>query len=215
MIIFMSDILCVTNRSLCQEDFLERIEKIAACHPAGIILREKDLSEEEYKELAEKVIEICARFGTNCILHSFVNVARELRCSALHLPLPVLRALAQEKRIDLLTSDISYNFEKGQTEFKILGASCHSVEEAIEAESLGCTYITAGHIFDTDCKKGLPGRGLTFLKEVCENVSIPVYAIGGINPENIAEIRLAHAAGACIMSSAMKCANVQEYLSAF
>lgn len=215
MIIFMSDILCVTNRSLCQEDFLERIEKIAACHPAGIILREKDLSEEEYKKLAEKVIEICARFDTNCILHSFVNVARELRCSALHLPLPVLRALAQEKRIDLITSDISYNFGKGQTEFKILGASCHSVEEAIEAESLGCTYITAGHIFDTDCKKGLPGRGLTFLKEVCENVSIPVYAIGGITPENITEIRQANGAGACIMSSAMKCANVQEYLSAF
>ena len=215
MITFMSDILCVTNRSLCQEDFLIRVEKIASCHPAGIILREKDLEEAEYKKLAKKVMEICARYDTTCILHSFVNVARELRCSALHLPLPVLRAFAKEKSIGLKTSDKSYNFGKEQKVFKILGASCHSVEEAIEAESLGCTYITAGHIFDTDCKKGLPGRGLAFLKEVCENVSIPVYAIGGITPENITEIRQANAAGACVMSSAMKCANVQEYLSAF
>ena len=50
MIISMSDILCVTNRALCKEDFLQRVEKIAANHPKGIILREKDLSEEEYKE---------------------------------------------------------------------------------------------------------------------------------------------------------------------
>ena len=55
----MSDILCVTNRSLCHEDFLQRIRKIAACQPKGIILREKDLSEAAYKALAENVMQIC------------------------------------------------------------------------------------------------------------------------------------------------------------
>lgn len=199
MIIFMSDILCVTNRLLCQEEFLERVEQIASAHPAGILLREKDLSETEYKELAKKVMEICSKYRTPCILHSFVNVALELKCSALHLPLPVLRTLVPKER------------EK----FTILGASCHSVEDAKEAESFGCTYITAGHVFHTDCKKGLPGRGLDFLKEVCESVSIPVYGIGGISPDNIKEIRKAKAAGACVMSSIMVCADVQDFLSAF
>ena len=50
----------------------------------------------------------------------------------------------------------------------------------MEAERLGATYVTAGHIFTTDCKKGLPPRGLDFLKNVCDAVTIPVYGIGGI-----------------------------------
>lgn len=49
-----------------------------------------------------------------------------------------------------------------------------------EAEQLGASYLTAGHIYATDCKRGLPPRGLGFLKEVCREVSIPVYGIGGI-----------------------------------
>ena len=195
----MSDILCVTNRHLCQENFLERIAKIASTQPVGIILREKDLSEKEYRELAEKVLKICRKYETLCILHSFANVAKELNCTALHLPFPVLRSLVAEEK----------------NSFSILGASCHSVEEALEAEKLGCTYITAGHVFETDCKKGLPGRGLDFLKNVCENVSIPVYGIGGIAPDNMEEIRKAKAAGACVMSSIMNCEDVQKYLAAF
>ncbi len=45
---------------------------------------------------------------------------------------------------------------------------------------MGASYLTAGHIYATDCKRGLPPRGLGFLKEVCREVSIPVYGIGGI-----------------------------------
>ena len=67
----MSDILCVTNRKLCREDFLTRIERIAACHPAGIILREKDMKPEDYKELAAAVMVICEQYGVRCVLHSF------------------------------------------------------------------------------------------------------------------------------------------------
>lgn len=195
----MSDILCVTNRLLCREDFVARIEKIASARPAGIILREKDLSETEYKELAKAAMNICRRYGTLCILHSFSSVAAELNSTSLHLPLHLLRGLsAEEKR-----------------RFSVLGASCHSAREAIEAEKLGCTYITAGHVFDTDCKKGLPGRGLDFLEGVCESVSIPVYAIGGISAENIGEVRKSGAAGACVMSGTMISDDVQRYLSAF
>ena len=139
----MFDIFCVTNRKLCQEDFLTRIERIAACHPAGLILREKDMTQEEYKELAAAVMGICGQYGVKCILHSFPDVALCLQADGIHLPLHLLRSMPQAKA----------------SRFKVLGASCHSVEEALEAQSLGCTYITAGHVFETDCKKGLAGRG--------------------------------------------------------
>ena len=189
MITSMSDILCVTNRKLCREEFFTRIEKIAVAKPAGIILREKDLGEKEYMQLATKAVEICRKYNTPCILHSFVDVAKRLDCKALHLPLNILSSLSDEDK----------------AKFLVLGASCHSPEEAIEAQKQGCTYITAGHIFDTDCKKGLSGRGLEFLQKVCKSVKIPVYAIGGISKGNIAEVRKCGADGACIMSSAMIC----------
>ena len=192
-------LICVTNRALCREDFLTRIEKLAKAHPAAILLREKDLTEADYIKLAHDVLCICRKYNTLCILHNYANASYTLHHPALHLPLPALRTLSETDR----------------TKFQILGASCHSVEDAVEAESLGCTYITAGHIFDTDCKKGLPGRGLEFLQKVCAAVSIPVYAIGGICPENITSVRSAGAAGGCIMSSAMQCEDVGAYLSSF
>ncbi len=192
----MSKILCITNRKLCRDDFVQRLGRIAAAHPAGIVLREKDLSAAEYQALAQKALEICKAQNVPCILHSFIDVAIALHAQAIHLPLPLLRTMTPQ--------------EKAQ--FSILGASCHCVEDALEAQKLGCTYITAGHIFDTDCKKGLPGRGLDFLSRVCKAVTIPVYAIGGIGPENIDSVLKAGAAGGCIMSSIMKAPNERAYL---
>ena len=194
----MSDILCVTNRKLCREDFLTRIERIAACHPEEIILREKDMNPEEYKKLAVAVMGICEQHGVKCILHSFTDVAVSLHAQALHLPLHLLKELTQEQK----------------SCFTDLGASCHSVEDALEAQALGCTYITAGHVFETDCKKGLPGRGLDFLRSVCAAVDIPVYGIGGIDAGNIALVRNAGAIGACLMSSLMVTEDVAGLLKA-
>lgn len=189
-------ILCITNRKLCTEEFLRRIEKIANEKPMGIVLREKDMSPKEYKELAKQVIAICEKNEVLCILHNFVSIAKELKCRALHVPLPVLKTLSTEK--------------KGH--FQTLGTSVHSVEEAMKAERLGCTYIIAGHIFETDCKAGIPGRGIGFLQSVCESVNIPVYAIGGIDTQNICQVRKAGAVGACVMSSIMTCDNLPQYL---
>ena len=127
-----------------------------------------------------------------CILHSFADVAISLRAQALHVPLHLLKEMTQAQK----------------THFEVLGASCHSVEDALEAQALGCTYITAGHVFETDCKKGLPGRGLDFLRNVCAAVDIPVYGIGGIDADNIALVRDAGANGACLMSRLMVSENV-------
>ncbi len=196
MIICMSDIICVTNRLLCREDFELRIEKIAKEEPKAVILREKDLPEQEYAVLAKRATEICAANKTQLIMHSFPNVAFELECKAIHLPLPILRSLTDTQKAF----------------FEILGTSCHSTDDAKEAEKLGCTYIIAGHIYDTDCKKGLPGRGVSFLKDVCASVSIPVYAIGGISKSNAHDVRAAGASGFCVMSSIMECENPHDLL---
>ena len=192
----MSDLICITNRKLCSNNFSDQIEMIASAHPKAIVLREKDLSEKEYEQLARQVMQICQKNGTQCILHSFSNVAIALGAEAVHMPLPLLQKMTPQEK----------------SHFQIIGASCHSLEEAKEAQDLGCTYITAGHIFLTDCKKGLPGRGLPFLEEICKAVRIPVYAIGGISSQNIESVRKTGAAGACIMSGFMRCKTVEEIM---
>lgn len=185
----------MTNRKLCRGSFLERVEEIAKCRPSMLVLREKDLSEEAYRELAVSVIEVCRRHGCPCVLHNAAGVARALGHRAIHLPLPILETLTRDER----------------ERFDILGSSCHSLEDARRAEALGCTYIFAGHIFETDCKKGLQGRGLAFLREICETVKIPVFGIGGIHPDNIARVLEAGAAGAAVMSGFMEADSVAGY----
>lgn len=195
----MSDLICVTNRKICKGDFLTRIEEIARSGVKSIILREKDLDEDAYTALARLVMAICKKYETPCILHNYVGAASLLGADHIHLPLHMLQKLT----------------DKEKSQFSAIGASCHSIEEAREAEERGCTYITVGHIFDTDCKKGLPGRGLAFLREICESISIPVYAIGGIDASNYNAVRSAGAAGACIMSGFMQCGNVQKYMERY
>lgn len=190
----MYNILAITNRNICKGNFLSQIEKICILNNELknknvniiLVLREKDLSENEYKDLAIKVLKICNNFNTNCILHTFYDVAKDLRCDSIHIPLNTLKE----------NPNLTH-------EFKTVGISTHSVSDAILSQSLGASYIIAGHIFNTNCKKGIAGRGLDFLKEVVDNVIIPVYAIGGINKDNIDKILNTKAYGACIMSGFM------------
>jgi thiamine-phosphate pyrophosphorylase len=195
----MSDIVCVTSRSLCGGDFSEQLRKIAKAAPKYVILREKDLSEEKYRELAQKAISIFTGTKTRLILHYYYRTAIEMGWKSVHLPLHILRELTADEK----------------SRFEHIGASCHSVEDAQEAESLGADYITAGHVFATDCKKGLPPRGIEFLRSVCGSVSIPVYAIGGISPDNIDLVRQCGAAGACVMSGFMKCSDPVYFIKEF
>lgn len=192
----MSEIICVTDPGLCREGIEKRLELIAAARPAAVILRAKTLSAAGYRALAEKARDICEKHGVKLILHGFVDEALALGHDAVHLPLPELRKLdsSTKKRFD------------------IIGASCHSVEDALEAQSLGCRYIVAGHIFDTDCKKGIPARGLDFLSSVCRAADIPVYAIGGITPANLPSVLERGAAGACVMSALMTRDDPGKYL---
>ena len=106
----MCRMYCVTNRALAGEGFLEQIERTAKSGVDGIILREKDLSEAEYEELALKVQKICRAAGVPLILHTYVNVARRLGIRSIHLPLGKALALGEteKKDFDVLGSARSF-----------------------------------------------------------------------------------------------------------
>ena len=190
MITFMYRI-AVTNRHLCRGDFLKQIEKITQENVYdAILLREKDLSPQEYYKLAKEVLELCGKKGKKCILHNFPEVALELQHPYLHLPLRVWEEYEEKE------------FLRGK--MKEMGTSVHSLEQAEEAMKLGADYVTAGHIFKTDCKKGLEPRGLGFLEKIVQAVSVPVYGIGGIHSGNEESVLEHGARGVCIMSGCMK-----------
>lgn len=171
----MLDII-VTNRHLCKGDFLDIIEKALIHKPFALLLREKDLPRDAYLALAEEVNRLCAAHGVPMIPHS-IEVPG---ASRLHLPFH----LANER--------LAGNYA--------LSVSVHSVEEARRAEALGADFVIAGHIFETRSKPGIRPRGLDFLREICESVPIPVFAIGGITGQNAQQCMDAGAAGICRMS---------------
>lgn len=178
-----------TPESAWYDAYLAQIEKIASLNVSAIVLREKDLSEESYCLLAKKCIEICKRHNTRLILHNFLNTALSLDHPYIHLPLYKLEECQNSHIL---------------TRFQTIGTSVHSVEDALLAEKLGADYLFAGNIYETDCKAGLPGRGLNFLRDVCKKTSLPVYAIGGMNTDRLESAIQSGAAGACMMSGFMK-----------
>ena len=190
----MFRIICVTNRKLCAADFISRLSEISRGGADYVILREKDLNEAEYAELAKRALDAC---GERLVLHGTGALPLLRRLPRVHLPLAVLENNPNLRR-----------------EAELLGVSVHSPEEAKRAEALGADYVTAGHVFDTACKSGLPGRGLGFLKDTARSVRIPVYAIGGITAGNIAAVRNAGATGACVMSGLMSCQDARAELEA-
>lgn len=181
-------LILVTNRKLCRDDFPARLGRLAETGPEAIILREKDMGQQEYEKLARQVLSICEENKVKLIINKNIDIAAKLDIPFIHLSMEDLRL--NKNRL-------------GQ--FKCTGASVHSADEAVEARELGAGYLIAGHIFPTDCKKGLPPRGMDCLREVCSRVDIPVFAIGGITRERVQAVLETGAKGVCVMSEAMTC----------
>ena len=195
----------ITNRKLCENENLEKqIKKIFSAYEKKIILknfeivaltlREKDLDKNEYLNLVKKIYPICKKYGIDLILHQNydLNLDEKYNIEGIHLSYEIFKSLNKNIR------------EKLIKKYKRIGVSIHSLEEAKDVENLGATYVVAGHIFETDCKKGLEPRGLNFIKELSSILTIPICAIGGINEENSNLVLNSGAFGVCMMSSLMK-----------
>lgn len=196
--------IAVSNRKLSGARWYQKIDALADVSVSALILREKDLTLKEYFRLADTVRNRQG-FSVPLILHTGVR----------HPDKPgVLREMAEYAAeyglagIHLTGRDFGIYCERpGLLEPRkkiLIGVSVHSAEEAEAAETYGAGYVIAGHIFETGCKPGIPPRGPEFLKQVCKQVSIPVYAIGGITKENAALTVRSGAAGICMMSEFFK-----------
>ncbi len=191
-------LICVTHRKLCREPFLTRLERIASQHPYCIVLREKDLSETEYEALARDCLAICKRYDVPLHVNTHIHIARRIGCGGIHLPFQLLMQHKEEL-----------------ADFPRIGVSLHAPEEAAQLAGTPATYVQAGHIFPTDCKAGVPPRGVSFLRQVCQATSLPVFGSGGITAERYPSVLQAGAAGACIMSGLMTCDHVEETMHPF
>ena len=195
----------ITNRKLCENENLEKqIEKIFSAYKrkiiledfevVALILREKDLYKNEYLKLVEKIYPICQKYRIDLILHQNydLNLDEKYNIGGIHLSYEIFKSLNKNIREELIKK------------YKKIGVSIHSIDEAKEVEMLGATYIVAGHIFETDCKKDLEPRGLKFIQELSSTLTIPIFVIGGINQENSNLVINSGAFGVCMMSSLMK-----------
>ena len=108
-------------------------------------------TDDEYEKLALTVIDICKEAKVPFILHQRIDVARRINC----------------KNIQLSVSQLA-DLKSYIDEFTLISVSCHSLEDVQYAISMGANQIVLGTIFETDCKKGLKGKGLEFVKEICD-----------------------------------------------
>ena len=195
----------ISNRKLCENENLEKqIEKIFSAYERKIILknfeivaltlREKDFNKNEYLKLIEEIYPICQKYKINLILHQNydLNLDDKYKIDGIHLSYNIFKSLNENIKAELIKK------------YKRIGVSVHSLNEAKEVESLGASYVVAGHIFETDCKKGLKPRGLKFVEDLSSALTIPIFAIGGIDEKNSQSVIDSGAFSVCMMSNLMK-----------
>jgi thiamine-phosphate pyrophosphorylase len=190
-----SPILCyVTGRKslgLESNSFAQLLAMIRRAIDAGvdwIQVREKDLSGRELLHLVQEAVAAACGTRTKILVNDRLDVAIAARAAGVHLGTESLPVRAVAAWRDSHTTESTSNF--------LIGASCHSLEQAQSAEQDGADYIIFGPVFETPSKASFgPPQGIERLHKVCGHIKIPVLAIGGVNPANASECILAGAAG--------------------
>jgi thiamine-phosphate pyrophosphorylase len=191
------DLYLVTDRTQTQSrDLLVVLEQALQGGVRAVQLREKDLSGNELFVLAEKTRKLCQRYNALLFVNDRVDIALAVEADGVQLgtaSIPIKTAR------DLLGPQ------------KIIGASTHSLHEANEAVQHGADFILFGPVYFTPSKAnyGSP-QGLEALKKIVEKISLPVYAIGGIKPENIQDVRRIGVRGAALISAVISAKNPTE-----
>ena len=177
----------VTDRTWLGEDTLER--RVAEALEGGVTflqLREKHLTGEELRREARAIQALCAARGVPFVINDDVDLALELDADGVH--------VGQE------------DMEAGQVRAKLgpeklIGVSAHTVEEALLAQSRGADYLGVGAVFPTGTKRDAGAMTFDTLRAICDAVTIPVVAIGGISGDNVDRLRGSGIAGAAVVSA--------------
>lgn len=191
----------VTNRyqdSL--ENFLEKVETACRSGVTIIQLREKNLTTNQYYQLAKQVKEITDAYQVPLIIDDRLDVCLAVDAAGLHigddeLPVSVAR--------QVLGPD------------KILGVTAKTVKRALEAEEGGADYLGTGAIFPTTTKENAPITLISTLKTICQTVAIPVVAIGGLTSENIDQLAETGIAGVAVVRDLMQAKDIEAKTQAF
>ena len=191
----------VTNRyqdSL--ESFLEKIETACRSGVTIVQLREKNLTTNQYYQLAKQVKEITDAYQVPLIIDDRLDVCLAVDSAGLHigddeLPVSVARQVLGPE--------------------KILGVTAKTVKRALEAEEGGANYLGTGAIFPTTTKENAPITLISTLKTICQRVVIPVVAIGGLTSENIDQLIGTGIAGVAVVRDLMQAEDVEAKTQAF
>ena len=191
----------VTNRYQdSMESFLEKVETACRSGVTIVQLREKNLTTNQYYQLAKQVKEITDAYQVPLIIDDRLDVCLAVDAAGLHigddeLPVSVAR--------QVLGPD------------KILGVTAKTVKRALEAEEGGADYLGTGAIFPTTTKENAPITLISTLKTICQRVAIPVVAIGGLTSENIEQLMDTGIAGVAVVRDLMQAEDIEAKTQAF
>ena len=191
----------VTNRYQDSvESFLEKVETACRSGVTIVQLREKNLTTNQYYQLAKEVKEITDDYQVPLIIDDRLDVCLAVDAAGLHigddeLPVSVARKVLGPE--------------------KILGVTAKTVKRALEAEEGGADYLGTGAIFPTTTKENAPITLISTLKTICQRVVIPVVAIGGLTSENIDQLIGTGIAGVAVVRDLMQAEDIEAKTKAF
>jgi thiamine-phosphate pyrophosphorylase len=182
------DLYPVTCRKLSRgRSNLEVLEELIRGGARVVQLREKELSKREFFELAKAFRERTYQVGMTLIINDHVDVCRAVHADGVHLGQDDFPLREARELLGPLT---------------IIGASTHSVEQALRAVEEGADYINVGPVFATQTKEHAgPPVGLELFKQIRQLVSLPITVMGGINPTNLDKVLAAGADRVAVVSA--------------
>lgn len=181
------------GRTLCED-----VESALKGGVTFVQLREKDdmaLEHDEFLKEANEIRDLCRKYKVPFVLDDDVALALETDADGVHVGQHDMEAGSVR---DLIGPD------------KILGVSAQTVEEAILAEKRGADYLGVGAVFPTGSKDDADDVDHETLKAICEAVSIPVVAIGGITRDNVTELSGTGIVGIAVISAIFAKDNIEE-----
>jgi len=187
----------ITDRKQTQgRELLEVLEKAFRGGVRAVQVREKDLSGRELYELAERVQNLAKKFKARVLINDRVDIALALDLDGVHLPAAGFPVAEVRK---LLGPN------------RLIGASTHSLTEAQAAAEAGADFITFGPVYATASKARYgPPVGVAALREAVRRVLIPVFALGGIGPNHLAEVAASGAFGIAMISAVLAASDPEQ-----